>query len=138
MTTTPPPEVTRKTVTPKRRALLAMVAALIASFGLAFSPLWQLSLVAGAIAGLLSARMKWGAIMGCLGTALGWLAYMGLMFLISESYALVEQVAGIIFGSTSLGWILILLITLIGGLFGTLGGSIGSGVRILISARKTR
>lgn len=115
---------------------------MLASFGaallFALTPLWQLALVAGALAGLLSPRMKWGAIAGCLGTALGWLVYMGISFLTTQSYALLGQVAGIIFGSASMSSVLILLVTLIGALFGTLGGSIGSGARILFVAHKSR
>jgi len=114
----------------------------LASFGAAVlftqTPLWQLALVAGAIGGLLSPRMKWGAIAGCAGTALGWFFYMGINFLTTQSLTLLGQVAEIIFGSASMAGVLILLVTLIGGLLGMLGGSIGSGVYILISARKTR
>ncbi len=118
--------------------LWAMLASFGASLLFALTPLWQFALVSGAIGGLLSRRMKWGAIAGCLGTALGWFTYMGISFLTTQSFMLLGQVAGIIFGSTDLVGILVLLVTLIGALFGTLGGSIGSGVRILLEARKSR
>ncbi len=123
---------------PKRAVMWAMLASFGAAILLALTPLWQLALVAGAISGLLSHRMMWGAITGCVGTGLGWLVYMGISFLTTQSYALLGQVTGIIFETTSMEGILILLVTLIGASFGTLGGSIGSGVRILMDARKSR
>ncbi len=82
--------------------------------------------------------MKWEAIAGCVGTALGWLTYMGISFLTTSSFTLLGQVAGIIFGSTSMSGVLVLLVTLIGALLGTLGGSLGSGISILLDARKSR
>ncbi len=133
-----------QSVQPKAGKILKLtpIWALLASFGVAlalsFTPQWGLALIAGAISGLLSPRMKWGAIIGCIGTALGWLAYMGISFLTTQSYLLLGQVAGIIFGSTNMSGVLILLVTLIGALLGTLGGSLGSGARILFTVHKSR
>jgi hypothetical protein len=142
MTAERPQETKTSASGPKWTRIPMPLWAMLASFGaallFALTPLWQLALVAGAIGGLLSRRMKWGAIAGCVGTALGWLTYMGINFLTTQSLMLLGQVAGIIFGSISMVGILVLLVTLIGALFGTLGGSIGSGVRILFETRKTR
>ncbi|HMF33366.1 MAG TPA: hypothetical protein VKK79_18210 [Candidatus Lokiarchaeia archaeon] len=118
--------------------LVAMLWSFAIALVLAFTPLWQLSLAAGFIGGIICRKMKAGALVGLCGVALGWLVYMLLRFVTNQTYVLLDQIGNLLFGASGFGWVLVLLIALIGGLFGTLGGAIGSGTRILLEGRNAR
>lgn len=105
--------------------------ALIVSFALAFlfalTPIWHLSLLAGIIGGYFCIEMKWGTLSSFLGVSIAWLVYI----LTQNAGQTLDQIGNIILGSGGMGTIVLVLIVLLGGLFGALGGSIGSGIRIL-------
>ncbi|MHA1442799.1 MAG: hypothetical protein ACTSPK_13210 [Candidatus Heimdallarchaeota archaeon] len=49
---------------------------------------------------------------------------------------LMDQLGQIIIGSTNVGWVLVLIVALVGFILGALGGSMGSGIRKLIDIQR--
>jgi hypothetical protein len=89
-----------------------------------------LALIAAIIGGLFCVEMKWGALAGALGIFLAWLT--AYLFAINDIVQQADQLGQLIFGAAGAGMLIVVLIFLVGALFGFLGGSIGSGIRMLI------
>jgi hypothetical protein len=79
---------------------------------------WPLTILAAIIGGLFCTEMKWGSLAGTLGILLAW-------------FTTYDQLGRLIIGSSGAGGILVFIIFLVGALMGFLGGSIGSGIRML-------
>ncbi|NHJ84412.1 MAG: hypothetical protein FK734_03065 [Asgard group archaeon] len=110
----------------------APVITFLIAFGLAFLPIWQLSLIAGIIGGAFYLKFKQGALAGTIGVGLGWSLYIIIKVSTTNLETLIDQIGGIILGSMGFGWLFIVAIILMGFVFGALGGTIGSGIRKLI------
>ncbi|MBK5113806.1 MAG: hypothetical protein JJE41_09255 [Candidatus Heimdallarchaeota archaeon] len=104
----------------------------VIAFALAFTPVWQLAILAGIIAGAFYNEMKKGVVAGLIGVGLGWTLYVIIKTSTSNIETLLNQVGGIILGSSGMGWLFIIAIIILGFAFGTLGGTLGSGSRKLI------
>jgi hypothetical protein len=120
----------------KRSNYLGFIFCFIFALIFVFTPLWQLSILAGLIGGLFYSKMSKGALMGLAGVTLAWTVYIIIEISSTNVYTLFDQVGGIILGLTGFGWVFIIILILIGGIFGTLGGSFGSGIRILFEVSK--
>jgi len=107
----------------------------VIAFALAFTPVWHLSILAGIIAGAFYNKMKKGVVAGLIGVGLGWTLYVIIKTSTSNIETLLNQVGGIIFGSSGMGWVFIIAVILLGFLFGALGGTLGSGIRKLIQPK---
>ena len=116
--------------------------AFLVSFTLAFIfcyfTFWQLSILAGIIAGLFYTKIRKGALQGTLGIGSAWLLFIILELVTSNVAVLINQISGIVIGNANLGWIFIVIIVLLGFTFGALSGAIGSGIRILIENREKK
>ncbi|MFX0205227.1 MAG: hypothetical protein ACFFDT_04525 [Candidatus Hodarchaeota archaeon] len=97
-------------------------------------PLWFLTLLAAIIGGIFCIEMKWGAFSGLIGISFAWFIY----FLLNPITKLADQLGSLIIGSSGMGGLILLFIFLIGGVLGFLGGSIGSGIRMLILPSKNQ
>ncbi len=104
----------------------------IFAFVLAFSTAWYLALLAGIIAGAFYTEMKKGVVAGLIAVGLGWTLYVIVKTSTSNIETLLNQVGGIILGSSGMGWVFILAVILFGFIFGALGGTLGSGIRKLM------
>ncbi len=91
---------------------------------------WPLNLFPAIIGGLFCVEMKWGAVSGALGIIFAWL--LASIFSMNDLYLQADQLGQLLTDSSGVGIVIILLIFTIGALFGFLGGSIGSGIRILV------
>jgi hypothetical protein len=114
----------------KLSPILATLVCFLLNLVVIMIPFWPLTLVAAIIGGFFCVEMKWGAVTGTIGVLLAW----GISYLIATNdIALqVDQLGRLIIGSSGAGGIIVILIFLIGALFGFLGGSIGSGIRMLV------
>lgn len=101
-----------------------------------FFAYWQLCILAGLIAGLFYPKMSKGSLHGTLGVGTAWLCFIILEITTSNVEKLIDQTSEIVIGSTSLGWVFIILIILLGFVFGALRGAIGSEFRIAFTSRK--
>ncbi len=111
---------------------LAPVIGFLLALGFAFTPVWQLSILAGMISGLFYSKMKKGVVAGLLSVGIAWSLYVVIKISISNIETLFNQIGGIILGNENLAWLFIILIILLGFIFGALGGSLGSGIRKLL------
>ncbi len=114
----------------KLSPILATLVCFLLNLVVIMIPFWPLTLVAAIIGGCFCVEMKWGALTGTIGVLLAW----GISYLIATNdIALqVDQLGRLIIGSSGAGGIIVIFIFLIGALFGFLGGSIGSGIRMLV------
>ena len=108
----------------------------VIAFALTFTPVWHLSILAGIIAGAFYNKMKQGVVAGLIGVGLGWTLYVIVKTSISNIETLLNQVGGIILGSSGMGWLFIVAIIILGFAFGALGVTLGSGTRKLICLHK--
>ncbi|MFX1380295.1 MAG: hypothetical protein ACFFA4_14500 [Promethearchaeota archaeon] len=115
-----------------RNFLISFIITTIITFILTYIPVWQLIIIPGIIGGLLNKTMRRGIYSGVLGVSIVWLFYMIYKMSANDAYTNLDQFAGLIFGGLGYGWIIFILILLLGILFGALGGAIGSGVMILL------
>ena len=114
--------------------ILSIVVAIVLASLLSLIPIWQLVILAGIAAGVLNETMKKGTLSGAAGVFIFWLIYMVHGMVTRNTYALLDLFGALIIGS-GYGWLLFILILLLGTLFGALGGAIGNGGRILIKPR---
>ena len=121
-----------------RNFLISFILAAIITFILTYIPVWQLIIIPGIIAGLFNKTMRRGIYSGVLGVLIVWLFYMIYKMSANNAYTNLDQFAGLIFGGLGYGWVVFILILLLGVLFGALGGAIGSGVMILLRPRFER
>jgi len=117
----------------KYQVLFAIAVSFITALLFTLTPLWQLSLLAGAMGGFLVSKMKCGAFSGFVGTALAWGLYVIIEVVSNQTQVLFDNLGGLIAGTTGLGFLLIVVVILMGGLLGMLGGIIGAGIRILVN-----
>lgn len=122
----------------RRNFAFGVIAASIVTLILVFIPFWQLILIPGVIAGLLNKKIRNGIYSGLLGISIVWVLYIAQSFITRNTYVLLDQFAGVIFGSLGYGWIFFLIIILMGMVFGALGGGIGSCIRILVEMQQER
>ena len=116
----------------KYQVPIAVVVAFLMALLFTLTPLWQLSILAGVLGGLLVSKMKCGAFSGFVGTALAWSLYVIIEVISNQTQLLFGNLSGLLAGTDRLGSILILVVILVGGLLGMLGGIIGAGIRALV------
>lgn len=114
----------------------AFLVSFILTFIFCYFTIWQLCILAGLIAGFFYTKMSKGALNGSLGVGGAWVLFVVIKIASSNVEILINQISGIVIGTTSLGWVFIVLIILLGFGFGALSGAIGSGIRFLIENRK--
>ncbi|TFH30048.1 MAG: hypothetical protein E4G98_02795 [Promethearchaeota archaeon] len=117
----------------KYQVLIATTVSFVTALLFTLTPLWQLSLLAGAMGGFLVTKLKCGAFSAFLGTVLAWSVYVIIEVVSNQTQILFDNLGGLIAGTTGLGFWLILVVILVGGLLGMLGGIIGAGIRVLVN-----
>ena len=118
-----------------RNFLISFVLTAILTLILTFIPVWQLIIIPGIIGGLLNKTMRRGIYSGVLGVSVVWFFYMIYNMSVKGAYTSLDQFAGLIFGGLGYGWVIFILVLLLGVLFGALGGAIGSGIMILFGPK---
>ncbi len=128
----------KKNMTDKQRFLLSILIAMVITYALTFVEYWQLIVIPGLVAGVLNKNTKKGSRSGAIGVFLTWFIYIVYAIATRGTYIYLDQFAGLIVGSLGYGWILIVLVLVLGIVFGALSGFIGSAIAILYKAKKDR
>ncbi|MHA1871794.1 MAG: hypothetical protein ACTSXF_12670, partial [Promethearchaeota archaeon] len=106
--------------------------AFILAFLFAFTPYWQLVILATLIGGWFESKMIKAAASTGLSVILAWGLYILVQYLTSNVAAIVNAIGGIILGSSGSGGIIIILVLIIGGIIGALSGSLSCGIKNII------
>ena len=94
-------------------------------------PVWQLIVIPGIVAGFFNKRLRYAVLSGLTGVTISWLIYMISSLAFRNTYAILEQIGELMIGS-GFGWLIFLLILIIGLIMGALGGGIGYSISILL------
>lgn len=116
----------------KISSYLGPVLCFLLAFGFAFTPIWQLSFIAGMVGGLFYYEMKKGLLVGMIGLCLGWSFYLIIQIFTSNVGLIINQILAIFVPNDTLNWLAYLLLILLSLIIGALSGSFGSGLRRLI------
>ena len=120
---------------PVKTENLELMVGLLVSFCLAslFStiPVWQLIIIPGIIAGLLNKSLKRAILAGGIGILIAWSLITISGITVKNLYLIFDQFGALIIGP-GFGWLIILIILLMGLIFGILGGMIGYYSKIII------
>ncbi|MHA1278422.1 MAG: hypothetical protein ACTSQI_16680 [Candidatus Helarchaeota archaeon] len=116
--------------------LMTMLAAgLIQLLGMVWSSAWILMVIAGFFGGFLIKKGGRGFLVGFLGVILAWTMYFLMFMLISPLYQFANILAGL-FGLTGMGFVVIILALIIGGLVGGFGGLNGHFIAAIMFEEK--
>ena len=94
-------------------------------------PVWQLIMIPGIVAGFFNKRLRYAVLSGLTGVTISWLIYMISSLALRNTYAILEQIGELMVGR-GFGWLIFLLILIIGLIMGALGGGIGYSISILL------
>jgi len=107
------------------------IGALCLTMLLTLIPVWQLIMIPGIVAGFFNKRLRYAVLSGLTGVTISWLIYMISSLALRNTYAILEQIGELMVGS-GFGWLIFLLILIIGLVTGALGGGIGYSISILL------
>ncbi|MFW9924444.1 MAG: hypothetical protein ACFFDW_14265 [Candidatus Thorarchaeota archaeon] len=116
---------------------LGPIICFLLTFGIAFTPLWQLSFLTGMIGGLFYNDWKKGMISSLIGVTSGWLLYIIIQISTSNVILLIDQILAVITGAEKLSWLLIIILVIISALIGIVSGILGSSIRKLIHLQQS-
>jgi hypothetical protein len=108
------------------------IGALCLTMLLTLIPVWQLIVIPGIVAGFFNKRLRYAVLSGLTGVTISWLIYMISSLALRNTYTILEQIGELMVGS-GFGWLIFLLILIIGLLMGALGGGIGYSISILLT-----
>jgi len=112
-----------------------LIALSLQLIGLIWEYSWILMVIAGFIGGFLLKTAGKGFLTGFLGISACWLFYLVIFMFMGPIYEFANILASI-FGLTDMGFIIIILSVLIGGLIGGLGGLNGTYIANIIYGEK--
>jgi hypothetical protein len=116
---------------------LGFDATFVFAFIFVFTPYWWLALVAGVIGGIFVLNTKSASRVGFLGVLSAWIIFLLIKIAINEILSLIDLIGNIIIGGSGNGWIILLIIMIVGGCMGALGAYFGSALRgLLFSANQ--
>ena len=107
------------------------IGALCLTMLLTLIPVWQLIMIPGIVAGFFNKRLRYAVLSGLTGVTISWLIYMISSLALRNTYAILEQIGELMIGS-GFGWLIFLIILIIGLVMGALGGGIGFSISILL------
>ena len=94
-------------------------------------PVWQLVIIPGIIAGFFNKRLRYALLSGLAGVTLSWTLYMITALATRNTYAILDQIGTLMIGP-GFGWLIVLIVLIIGILLGTFGGGLGYSLSILL------
>ena len=117
-----------------RNFLIGIIVSGLLAWAFSYTP-WVLVIIAGIVAGLLNKDMRRGSLSGSIGVGLSWLGMMLYGGFSNNVFLLLDQFGGLL-DLENIGWLLFLIVLIIGFILGALGGAIGGSViKIINDAR---
>ena len=113
----------------------AILITIIISLLFTLIPFWPLAFVAAIIGGLLCKKVMWGALSAMIGIIISWGIYIIGEVIRNSTNILFDKLGILITGSSGFGGWLIIIVLIVGAIIGLLGGTIGSGIRILVEPK---
>jgi hypothetical protein len=120
----------------KKNFVISLIAVSAATILLLFVPIWQLILIPGIIAGLINKDAKRSIYSAIIGVSIVWLGFMFIQFYLKDTYTLLDQFAGFIFGGLGFGFVIVMIILLMGIIFSALGAAVGAYIIQFYDIRK--
>ena len=120
----------------KKNFVISLIAVSAATILLLFIPIWQLILIPGIIAGLINKDAKRSIYSAIIGVSIVWLGFMFIQFYVKDTYTLLDQFAGFIFGGLGFGFVIVIIILLMGIIFSALGAAVGAYIIQFYDIRK--
>lgn len=117
-----------------RNFLISILIGMFTAWALLLIPIWQLIILAGILAGVLNNTMKRGIIAGAISVGGFWLIYMVIGIYTINAFTMMDQFGALLIGS-GFGWLIFIIVLLVGILLGALGGGIGSGMMMFVRER---
>ena len=111
--------------------LIGVIVSFFLASILTFIPVWQLVIIPGFIAGALSKTLKRASLTSGLGTFMAWSLYTLSGLILSNIAIVFDQFGALIIGP-GYAWLFVLIILLIGLVFGLLGGAFGFLIKTVI------
>lgn len=105
--------------------VLGIIVTYITATAFAFSKLWWFALIAGLLGGVFHKKSVKAVLYGGLTVALGWFTFVLIELIATNVNILLDQLGVFILGDTGMGTVLILIVVLVGFIFGMLGGYMG-------------
>jgi hypothetical protein len=84
-------------------------------------PVWQLIVIPGIVAGFFNKQLRYAVLSGLAGVTISWSIYMTISIALRNTYVILEQIGDLMIGS-GFGWLIFLIILIIGIVIGALGG----------------
>ena len=119
----------------KYSSYFAILLTFILSMLFTLIPFWPLAFVAAICGGFLCRETKCGALSAMIGIIISWGFYIIIEVIRNSTNILFDELGKLITGSSGFGFWLILIMLIVGAFIGILGGTIGSGIRILIEPK---
>ncbi|MHA1650107.1 MAG: hypothetical protein ACTSYB_07920 [Candidatus Helarchaeota archaeon] len=108
-----------------------LAAGLLQFLGMVWTYAWILMVGAGFLGGFLIKKAGKGFLVGFLGVIIAWLIYFLIYWIIGPIWEFADVLAGL-FGLTGMGFVVVLLSLILGGLLGGLGGLNGHYIASII------
>ena len=108
-----------------------LAAGFLQLLGTVWTYAWILMLAAGFLGGFLVKKAGKGFLVGFLGVAVAWLIYLLVFSLTGPVWEFANVLAGL-FGLTGMGFVVVILTVIIGGLIGGLGGLNGAFIAAIV------
>jgi hypothetical protein len=114
-----------------RHFIYTTIGALCLTLLFTLIPVWQLIVIPGIVAGFFNKQLRYAVLSGLTGVTLSWLIYMIVAFATRNTFAILEQIGELMVGS-GFGWLIFLIVLILGLIMGALGGGIGYSISILL------
>jgi len=121
------------TIFPNLGMIPALVLTIVFAAALQLSGSWVVMFVAGALGSLFVKRHRKAFLVGFLGVFIGWLILFSYLILTAQALAIADFFLSQL-GISGMGWLVILISCIIGGLLGGFGALLGRSVVELIDS----
>ncbi|MBD3352484.1 MAG: hypothetical protein GF364_13430 [Candidatus Lokiarchaeota archaeon] len=115
---------------------LGVIISFTFSFVLSILPVWQLVIISAIVGGFFLKDAKIGGLASLIGVVSSWAMYLIINILTGSVWILVDQIGALLIGNSGYGFVVVIMILLIGGILGFLGGYIGTALWQIVAEQE--